>query len=190
MRGLLICFCMVLLMGCGQSNDVAEKIRQLESAPVTLQFEKMSCCLNDTLVESRPWESSSKLKLVVYVDSQTCLSCYLNSMLTWGKYTDLEKQYKDFYVYFILDIDKGMVEMAKEKLLHSGFHHPVYFDTEHTLRSKNPHIPNERFYHVFLLDAENDVILVGSPGTNSRMQNLFYDTLKSRSETTGQKSQN
>lgn len=42
----------------------------------------------------------------------------------------------------------------------------------------NPHIPEDKeIYHSFLLDKENNILMVGSPFYNRQMENLFKKIL-------------
>ena len=42
----------------------------------------------------------------------------------------------------------------------------------------NPHIPSERRFHTFLLDNNNNVILIGDPTKNRKIKNMIYNTLQ------------
>lgn len=173
----------VFLSACNSSDSIGEKIEQMKSQPVNVDFGKMSCWMNDSAVDVRPWEEKSKLKLIVYVDSALCTSCYIKRMYSWYECLDDTKKYDDFYVYFVFGMKKG--EESKYKALNfklSTLDHPMYIDETNSLIAGNPQIPKEPLFHTFLLDENNNLILVGSPLQTKKMKELLYKTIEEKSE--------
>lgn len=68
--------------------------------------------------------------------------------------------------------------------LESGFCQAIYIDTLGVFAKRNSHIPKESMYHVFLLDNENYIILVGNPLTNKTIENHFMKIVTKRLEMT------
>lgn len=48
------------------------------------------------------------------------------------------------------------------------------------LAKKNPHIPSEQIFHVFLLDENNDVILVDNPKFNPKVEEMLLAILEKK----------
>ena len=51
------------------------------------------------------------------------------------------------------------------------------FDVDGEFISHNPNIPDNKLLHTFMLDENNNVILIGDPTINSRIEELFHSEL-------------
>lgn len=178
----LLCSVFVFL-GCKSPNDkVNENIAQMQSQPVSLHLNDMSCWINDILQTSRPWEKSAKLKLVVFADSSLCSECTLKRMYLWSDFVELEQKYDNqFYLMFIFQTKKGadVSEMATYFHL-TELNHPIYVDSKDVFRRHNPHIPKEEVYNTFLLDEKNNVVLVGSPLFDTLLEDKLLEILNEK----------
>ena len=47
-------------------------------------------------------------------------------------------------------------------------------DREGQFEKLNPHLPKNKVLHTFLLDENNNVILVGNPLHNKKIEKMFY----------------
>ena len=73
----------------------------------------MECWTSDSILEDRPW-NKAKLKMVHYVDSATCSTCYLQKVAIYGLLFNMETQSNnDFYNVFIINPNI----IAKKKLI-------------------------------------------------------------------------
>ena len=101
----IICCLFILFyvcVGCGGSGDrLSDTLSVMQSSPVNISFKEMSCWMNDSLVDKRPWEQA-RIKLVVYYDSTKCSECTLKQMYLWEDFVKLEEKYNNvFCIYFI-----------------------------------------------------------------------------------------
>lgn len=153
-------------VGCGGSGDrLSDTLSVMQSSPVNISFKEMSCWINDSLIDKRPWEQA-KIKLVVYYDSTKCSECTLKQMYLWEDFVKLEEKYDNgFCVFFIFQ--KKVKESSKH--LASFFHlselnHPIYIDSKNVFEKMNTHIPlSDSKFQIFLLDKKNNVLFVGNP---------------------------
>lgn len=170
-------------IGCkSREGKVEETINQMKSNPVSIPFSSMSCWINDTIQNNRPWEKA-KMKLVVYTDSSSCSKCTLERMYIWNDFVELEHKYKnDFYIIFVFQTTPTI----NSKKMASDFHltelnHPIYIDSLSLLSKNNPHIPfQDPMYQIFLLDEKNRVALVGSPLYNTKIEDSLLETLNDK----------
>ena len=49
----------------------------------------------------------------------------------------------------------------------------IFVDTANVFTESNPNIPSESMYHTFLLDENNNVILVGNPIVNEKIADML-----------------
>lgn len=119
----------------------------------------MECWASDTLATYRPWESAP-LKLCVFVDEESCTSCYLKRMFQWEEFIELERD-GILTIYFIFEPQEGCEEGFHKFFYQAELDHPFYLDKDKEFLHQNPTIPRERMFHTFLLDVNNNVVLIG-----------------------------
>lgn len=183
MKKLLLLVCAsCIYVGC-KSPEEKEKelIEAMQSKPVKIPFSKMSCWINDSLITDRPGEKA-EMKLVVYTDSNNCSECALKRLYLWNDFTKLESKYNGKYsVTFIFQGSSKIKTSTLTPLFHlSELDHPMYIDSTGVLMKTNPHIPANSNFHVFLLDKNDSVVLVGNPQLDSKIEDTFNRILKEK----------
>lgn len=178
---IVILLMIFVVSGCRSSEDgVKDKIRRMQSQTVEIPFNKFSCWINDSLQTICPWENAD-MKLVVYIDSTQCSKCSLKQMYLWDDFVKLENKYKDrFEIFFIMHTNSVNVQSLASLFHLTQLNHPMYIDCMGAFEKKNPHIPSEQMYHTFLLDEKNNVILVGNPLFNPKVEEMLLTILKEK----------
>lgn len=175
--------CMVIVLtGCKLGKDKAEnEIRKLMAEKICLPYSEMSCWINDSVQSVRPWEKA-KMKLVVYIDSTECSECALDKMYMWEDFVRMEKEYKsELFLIFIFQTQRNVKPQRLASLFKiTELNHPMYIDDKNVFSKSNPDLPTEDSYHVFLLDEDNRVVLVGSPLFNSKIESLLRKEVEQR----------
>ena len=115
----------------------------------------------------------SDYKMVVYVDSAGCTSCGINKMFLWDPLITYAETYKGkLKFYFIFSTPKS--DNVRNALITNPFNYPVLIDEKGEFEKLNPHLPKNKAMHSFLLDKNNNVIMVGNPLHNKEIEKLFY----------------
>lgn len=172
----------ICLFGCMSPKERTEEvIKEFKKEKVVLPYEDMSCWINDSIQHNRPWEQA-KLKLVIYVDSTNCSECTLKTMYMWKDFVEMEQEYKpDFFLVYIFQTKKEIAPRAlASEFKITELNHPMYIDSQSVFAKSNPHLPQESLYHIFLLDNENNVILVGNPLFNPQIEELLRKEVEDR----------
>ena len=171
---LIVSFLTFSFLSCKNSRkEIGEAIMKMQARHVSMPFDKMSCWINDSIQEYRPWEKA-ELKLVVYTDSDACSQCTLKNMYLWKDFVALERKYNgQFYIFFIIQSSSKGISSLVSNLHHTELNHPIYIDSTNVFKKKNPHIPSESMFHVFLLDKRDSVILVGNPLFNNQIEDML-----------------
>ena len=58
--------------------------------------------------------------------------------------------------------------------------YPIYMDTTGVFRRTNPQLPSNPMLHTFLLDENNEVLAVGNPLENEKIDRMFWRTVKEK----------
>lgn len=177
----------IIFASCNSSTDkIKRNIEEMSSSPISIPFEKMKCMTRDPLSVKAPWRNA-RIKLVHYVDSIQCSSCYLQKIKQ--NHNDLlliEKEVKnDFYNIFILDPRSNKTSLIKLMAEFDNNETPptIFIDTAHVFMDTNNKIPKEIIYHTFLLDDNNNIIFVGNPLANEGIKKKMVSIINERVRT-------
>ncbi|UZR97347.1 hypothetical protein [Chondrinema litorale] len=117
-----------------------------------------------------PEEASNKSKKIVSIIDSSCSSCVLE-LEKWSKYVK-DKQTISF-IFIIISDDN--FELFKYFYLDTDFevpqNIPVYLDYDKNFLSQNK--LEYEYCNTFMLDEFNNVILLGSPTSNSEINQLY-----------------
>ena len=173
---LFVCILLFCMNSCS-SNSMNEKIKgQLESfrgQKITFMLDSMSCFYG--LEEmSTTKDKSDSYKFVLFTDSDECSSCALTSFYDWQPLIERETKIHKSKIDFIFIFSPKASELSKlkKKILHANIHHPIYIDSN-GIFSKNNDIPHNHLFHTFLVDTNNQVVLVGNPLISEKIRDLM-----------------
>jgi len=166
----LIC---LTTLSCSSQNSVKDNIKKMKDSPICITENNMKKWVPQNN-NSATKVDTKKFSFIVYADSSQCSSCFINGLKEWNELLGLEnsKKYNIQFV-FILEPRLGECNLTWHRLNNSHFNHVVFIDKQYLFRKTNPQIPNERMYHTFLLDSNNNVVLVGNPITNEKIKKMM-----------------
>lgn len=170
----ILFFVCLLLNSCDLSQSkTRNKLKLMSSNPISFPFAQMQCWSNDSLFTPNSY-NQAELKLVHYIDSDRCSSCYLQKIACNSNLNRLEKESKGKFVniFIAAPTEKGMkklLSLREEKILPSV----VFVDTARVFINMNSFIPSESIYHTFLLDYNNKVVSVGNPLYSKELDEMF-----------------
>lgn len=149
-----------------KSQRLLTEISLLQSKPINCGSNKLMH--NGYLQE--------KIKYIIYSDSMRCTPCAINKMYIWNSLLEYSNNYKgQLNFYFIFSpARKDLQEMKFALIKNSKFNYPIFLDTLGEFERLNPHLPKNNTLHAFLLDENNNVILVGNPVHNNKIKEMFY----------------
>lgn len=178
-RKIIILFLCFFICACdSQKGKIQEAISQLLLKPMEIPYGQMKCLTNDSLLEISPWKTA-KLKLVHYVDSATCSTCFLKKITTYDQLFRLEEDYNNTFINVFV-VEPGQKDKDR---LYSDFENgelptTLFVDTAHVFVKSNPMIPKYSILHTFLLDENNTVIFVGCPTANPHMMKMIVQKVE------------
>lgn len=179
----LMCFTFSVLTSCHSTNkydEIVSTIMEMGRYKTILPTSEMKCWKGDS--SSGNYSDSiegNKLKLVVYVDTTDCSICFLNHMNLWNDFLPLEQKYNGAIRFiFIIEARQNEYIDLYNQLSYTGLNHPIYIDEKLAFRKLNPHIPTETIYHTFVLDENNNIVLVGDPLRNEEIEKLLYKLIE------------
>lgn len=119
------------------------------------------------------------MRLVVWFDSLGCSSCRINRMHEWNDVVQFAEgmgdRFDPVFIFSPKAADRHSVRIA---LRTAFFEYPVYIDEDGMFPKNNPQLPTDERMHTFLLNADNKVVLVGSPVGNEALWELYKEQIR------------
>lgn len=163
-----------------EKKELQEKVEKLQSAAIDIPYDRMCCWTSDSIKVISPW-NIAKLKLVHYVDSATCSTCYLHKIAANELLFRLEKlSNNEFYNIFIINPDNKAKKRLESDFQDKAIPQTIFVDSANVFTEVNPNIPSESMCHTFLLDEKNNVILVGNPIANEKIEDMFLSIVEKK----------
>lgn len=182
-KGSFVWFSLLTMMflSCNhKEKQMQGYIAKMQETPVCVPLDKLDCVLNQEKMPIRLADSSN-LRLVIYADFIVCSSCRIKEMYKWDDFLsklDIRSNQMEVLFIFAPSHDKiGQFKMAAKALPEN---YPIYMDTTNIFLKSNPHIPSNPIFHTFLLDENNNVLLVGNPLENEKIEELFWEIVEER----------
>lgn len=167
---------LLLLLICG-CNNIPKQISSIKAHKLSIPTHEMVAWSPDTSGE--PTTNSRHLNLVFYVSKEQCQSCFFSQLIKFEheNYESLANQ--DVSLVYIFDAQNIDREILEEELRSTRTRGHIFIDTCRTFLNMNKHIPDNPLYHTFVADNSGNIIMVGNPFQNSRMDKLFKKVIES-----------
>lgn len=167
-------FIAILFWSCANKSQIKQDIDNVLSAPIRLPTEYTAMYqTNDDIVQN---DFGSELKILIYTDSASCASCKISKMTLWKPFMDFSNNYNNKLKLIFIFTSNNSQRIWKELDVFQ-FEYPYIIDTLGEFELLNPHLPKNKALHTFLLDKNNNVILVGDPIYNEKM---YYEEVEKR----------
>lgn len=178
----IIVLCSVGFVAYNLSNApkkaLEKQVMAMTGLKVDLSFEQAKAYFNgkDSVYTSLP-----KKKLVVFVDSTSCSSCFISHLTEYFEINDtLQVSHAELVI--ILHPQQARIEEVSTRLQQEKFPFRCIVDSGGEFIRKNQNIPSNQLLHSFLLDVEDKIALIGNPTRNQRIKELLYKRLQNDAE--------
>ena len=125
---------------------------------------------------SSPDTGLAECKVLTYVEDSDCLNCQLQ-LSRWMDFIATIDALTTKSVPFLFYVNTSDVIELKRFLKQESFDYPFCVDHEDRLNRLNQ-FPSSSVFHTFLLDAENRVLVVGSPVDNFKIRDLYLSEIE------------
>lgn len=167
----------LLILTClGCRNDIKDNFESMLSSSFHLPYEQFVRLSNDSsiIVDSPLLDNKYQYYMVNYYDSSECAPCVMPNIIKWNKYLHYEK---DGRIRFIFLFSSRNDMYSKHEIYKAykciNWNHDIYIDTCDAFKDKTK-IPDNEFFHTFMIDNMGNVVFVGNPIENQRFDSLFH----------------
>jgi len=174
----IIFMSLLLCYACKEENEYEKslklKLRSFKERAFVLPESMLAKNYNekepaDTDLLNRPY------KMVVYLNSEGCQSCKLQSLLPLYMFIRENEHLEKLGVIIILN--PSDFRKVDEILSQMRFRYTVFYDLDGVIEYLNPSMPSEERFQTFLLDDKNSIVLIGNPLHNAKMKRLYMKEL-------------
>lgn len=165
---------MMLLSSCGKKR-FADKILQMQSRPIDMTpCEKAYCYEEGKEVNYNSKDST--YKLVIYIDSLSCSPCFVSHMQDYME-TVIDFDSLGITTFLIFEPKQEQKEVLVSSIKQQA--HPIrcIIVPNRSFSLANSHLPSSSVFHSFLINEDNNVIIVGNPVKNARIRSLMQNII-------------
>ena len=156
------------------NRTLRKQLTEMQGQKVNLGFQQGEVIYNgqDTVLAN-----DSRRTLVLFVDSMSCSSCFLNHMLV---YYDINDSITDAggRMVVVLHPKDGRDAEIRHKVRIEKYPFWCIIDKEGEFIGNNPDLPDNKLLHSFTLDEDDRIMLVGDPSSNTKIKQLLMTQLK------------
>jgi hypothetical protein len=162
---------LAMLFGCKETDKerLARLVTEWQGKKVRFPTNPVFTVLATDTVEYRI--SSSRHKVLIYVDSLGCTSCKLQ-LGRWKQLISYTDSVTDGTVPFVFFFHAKDYREIRYLLKRDDFDYPVCLDVEDSLNKLNQ-FPQEMTFQTFLLNEKNEVQVIGNPIHNLAVKELY-----------------
>ena len=156
------------------SNKSLEKqIIAMNGLNIDLSFDKAEAFYGgiDSTYNQRPVK-----KLVVFVDSTKCSSCFVRHLDRFFEINHILKEYNGDLI-IVLQPPNIKIEELKVRVKKRKYPFWCILDKYGEFVHNNRFILGNKLFHTFMLDKYNKIIILGDPSINPRINELFQKEL-------------
>jgi hypothetical protein len=158
-----------------------QKDKQIIDQKITIpEFDASNfLCTNDT-IDYRFYNKKLKefsYKIIIYADSLSCVDCDLNLIEWKQRIKEIEK--KRLNVCFLFILNSNYFSIIKQIIQRDKFNYSIFFD-KHGYFAKANNFSSDIKHITFLLNEDNQIILIGNPINNANNWNQYLDKIISK----------
>lgn len=157
----------LFLFSCkDKKSEIIKTIAEMKGKVIIIPDDTSFNAMKDSVVTS--------YAVVEYIDSSSCVSCRFN-MEKWNELIQLYQSYKsDMKFFFILE--SKPTKQIIYTMRWDKFYYPVMFDSKGLFAKENK-LPKSNEYHTMLIDKDYKIVAVGSPATNSQVDDFYQNII-------------
>lgn len=172
----IVTLAIMLCFSCG-NQKLAHELKMLSGSTIKMPDELSAKIRGrDTLLQANQHEPAT---MIIWYDTAQCASCSMNSINMWNEVFEYSHDsVEGFNPVIIFSPNKRMMRNFEVAIETTKFKYPLFVDYNNIFMQINPQvIKTSHLMHVFLLDKNNKVVLVGSPLHSESLMKLYKSTI-------------
>ncbi len=167
----------LLLAGSGCVNQEKIQIIQLMGKQISIDESYQSISVRNEEADSLSalYEFEKPIKIITYMDSSACTQCAMQILITWNKILNEVLSDSVGFITVVAPTDPIKIKLALSAL---KLENSLLYDTNDIFLKDNKLTNILARNRTFLLDAQNHIVLVGEPLSNSQLWELYKNRIQ------------
>lgn len=177
---LLFALCIPFFCSCNERRTkINEEVKQMLNEKIDIRIKDMKVFnkSGSAPIINKDSTSIPNYRYILYFDSTECTACAMNRLAGIKTIKKRLRRINANVTFLLIFDDPGNTDKFQSEYYSSGLDEPVYLDVKHLLKKKKSNVPQEKYLQSFMLDKNNNVVLVGNPLTNDNIEKLLYQYL-------------
>jgi hypothetical protein len=156
----------MIINGCDYIKN-GKRLIKLSQTPIKIEYPLKRYDLENKWTD---YERNNKYKVINYIDA-TCSTC-IETLIDWKRFMQKHRDWEIDYYFYIKPTD---IEFLAEFLKDIEFNYPIIIDEGNQFLKNNnrPIEENLSAKIIWLINAENKIIISGDPINNSRILKAY-----------------
>jgi len=173
---LILSFCS---FSCENRNpDAVAQAKKLYGKKIKFPKEYLSVATNEGTTSINT-ELAKPLKIVTYLDKNSCSECALKILKHWE---ELLQELSDYSIGFVPVVYPNDITDLKETLQVLQIDFPLFYDKENKFLKINKLEKTLARNRSFLLSADNKIIVIGEPLASGELWQVYKNSMKRLNE--------
>ncbi|MCF6243004.1 MAG: hypothetical protein L3J74_16885 [Bacteroidales bacterium] len=166
---------MVLLCSC--SNDSFNKTEQTIKKMYHKKIIFSNSLVGRVLGRDTTFDISNEksAKIVIFLDKNGCTPCRMK-LSQWKRFISKVNKLNKKIIFIYILASNNTIELDKEFIIHK-FKNVVFYDIKNEFAQIN-NLPDNSIFHTFLLNGNNEIIIVGNPVVNQSIKELYLREIR------------
>lgn len=163
----------LLLVSCNNDDRIVTEIKELSHRKILFPdgYIELSCNSKFSLEE----QIKKDVKIITYMDNISCTQCGIKTLKLWQNEIKRINKYVTYIIILHSDYDDSIFEMTKN--ISSDF--PLMYYKSNIFESKNNLKGILSCNKTFLLNKDNEIVLVGEPFGREKLAKLYQKHIDS-----------
>lgn len=171
----VLIFALVLVSTGCEEMRLRSQVRKLMASKVVLP-EKVVLIDGEEILPM-PDSLREKAKLIVYVDSSSCVPCRISKMPIYDKIISKTASFQVEVVILLANRSFSGIPLA-QYVADRNLGLPIYVDEDNVFLTQNPAAAPDSRLHSFLVNRQGTPVLVGDPVLSPGIAELFEKALR------------
>ncbi|SKC51198.1 hypothetical protein SAMN06298214_1045 [Bacteroidales bacterium WCE2004] len=175
-RSLFVLLLALVLVSTGcEEMRLRSQVKKLMASTVVLPEKVVR--IDGREVYPMPDSLREKAKLIVYVDSSSCVPCRISEMPVYGRIISEAASFQVEVVILLANRSFSRIPLA-QYVADRNLGIPMYVDEDNTFLTLNPAAARDSRLHSFLVNRQGTPVLVGDPVLSPGIAELFRQVLQ------------
>lgn len=168
------------LFSCSSKSEKLEAdVDSMMGQEISIPYKELTSLTGTDKGSASANADSLRYVYVSYLDLSECSPCYFSKLAEWD---DIQEMFMlariPFETVIIIETNDKNTLALRRAYESNGCQREVFLDKVNAFKGQNKILPTDNRLHTFLLNSQNQVVLIGDPVRNRRIKTLLKEYLE------------